>query len=898
MYRIYTLLILSFTFLQVSAQYPGGGGMGRTGGGGGANRANLNIGHFYGKIVDDKKKGVGGVTVQLLGSKYDTATKQIKQKVVKTDITENNGDFDLDAISLIGEYKLKISSVGYKKIELPVTFGIQRPAPGTTPDYQKIAAMADKDLGNIKIVTEAADLGNVTVTSVAKPVMEVGLDRKVFNVDKNLSSTGQTATEIMKSIPSVSVDIDGNVTMRNATPTIFVDGRPTTLTLDEIPSDIIDKIEIITNPSAKFDASGGGAGILNIILKKNRKNGYNGNIRGGIDARGKVNGGGDINYRQNKINFTGSANYMQRKYITSTISNSTYFSNPYTQVDYNTAGDNNGHFQFYRAGIDYFADIRNTFSISGNYTEGRFSNYATQNTDSSHPLQYISYSNRISDAKLYFKNVGGQLSYKHNFTKDGEDITADINYNEVNNSNITNINSIIYNTGGGNRKYILPYQQVSNGSGYNHYFTIQSDYENPISDNKKIEGGIRAAIRDFGTTSLQNAGDSSSSLPFSSNASSEYKYRDEVFAAYATYSFKIKNLSLQVGLRGESSNYTGQLYNPVTGADSALPIKVNYPISLFPSVYMTYKLDDNQSFQLNYSRKINRPNFFQILPVYNFSDPQNPSVGNPNLKPEFANNLEWSYNNNYNRTDNFLATAYFKYATNLISSYLYKDVNKDLLSNAPMADSLYYSSYINANYTYSYGVELTEKVTVKKWWEVLMNFNMFDSKLSTNIPNQSAINNSLLSWFSKVNTTFKFGKGISLQVTWESRSKTITPQNGGGYGGGGGRSSGGYMGGGPQTLAQGYTLPRYWDVDAAIKKDWTWKGGKGASLTLSINDIFKTGNKSEAYSSYFTQYSERYRDSQLFRLNFSYRFGKVDINLFKRKNTKADQGGALEGMGN
>ena len=215
-----------------------------------------------------------------------------------------------------------------------------------------------------------------------------------------------------------------------------------------------------------------------------------------------------------------------------------------------------------------------------------------------------------------------------------------------------------------------------------------------------------------------------------------------------------------------------------------------------------------------------------------------------------------------------------------------------------MADSLYYSSYINANYTYSYGVELTEKVTVKKWWEVLMNFNMFDAKLSTNIPNQSAINNSLLSWFSKVNTTFKFGKGISLQVTWESRSKTITPQNGGGYGGGGGRRSGGYMGGGPQTLAQGYTLPRYWDVDAAIKKDWSWKGGKGASLTLSINDIFKTGNKSEAYSSYFTQYSERYRDSQLFRLNFSYRFGKVDINLFKRKNTKADQGGALEGMGN
>ncbi len=893
MQKIYASLLLCFIFFSAIAQYPGAGsGSNRAG----AGRVNLNIGHFYGKIVDYKKKGIVGVTVQLFASKYDTTTHQIKQKVVKTDITENNGDFDLDAISLMGNYKLKISAVGYKKIEMPVSFGIKRPEPGTTPDFQKIMAMADKDLGNIKLETDAAVLEGVTVTSTAKPVLEIGLDRKVFNVDKNLGSTGQTATEVMKGIPSVSVDIDGNVTLRNATPTIFVDGRPTTLTLDEIPADIIDKVEIITNPSAKFDASGGGAGILNIILKKNRKNGYNGNIRTGIDGRGKINAGGDLNYRQNKINFTGSANYNQRKYITSTQSNTTYFGNPNTEVDYHTAGTNNGNFQFYRAGIDYFADIRNTFSIAGNYTKGDFDNGALQSTDSSHPMQYISFADRNSQSSLQFQNVGAQISYKHNFAKDGEDITADINYNSVNNSNNTFINSLIYDTIGGNRKYPLPYQQQSNGSGYNHYFTVQSDYENPITDSKRIEAGVRAAIRDFETTSLQYSGDSAQALPYSYNASSMYKYRDEVFAAYATYSFKINKLSLQVGLRGESSNYSGRLYNPLTGADSAQPIKVSYPISLFPSIYMTYKLDDNQSFQLNYSRKINRPNFFQILPVYNFSDPQNPSVGNPSLKPEFANNLEWSYNNNYNRTDNFLATAFLKYSTDLISNYIYKDVNKDIQSTNTSTDSLFYSSYINANYSYSYGLELTDKMNVAKWWDLLMNINFLDSKLSTNIPNQTAINNSLLSWFSKVNSTFKVGKGISLQITWESRSKTITPQNGGGMGGGGGRSSGGYMGGGPQTLAQGYTLPRYWDIDAAIRKDWTWKNGKGASLTVSMNDIFKTGNKTQATATYFSQYTERYRDPQLLRVNFSYRFGKVDASLFKRKNTKADQSGALEGL--
>lgn len=281
---------------------------------------NMNIGHFYGKIVDAKtNKGVAGIAVQLTGNKFDTATKKMKESILKTVITAANGDFSLDGLTLFGNFKLKVSALSYKPLEKQVSFGIKFPQGGVSPNtpntgmqdgaggmgggMQQMLGQADKDLGNIKIEADATDLGNVTVSASAKPQFELGIDRKVFNVDKNLVSTGQTATEIMKSIPSLSVDIDGNVTLRNATPTIFVDGRPTTLTLDQIPSDIIDKVEIITNPSAKFDASGGNAGILNIVLKKNKKNGYNGNVRVGVDVRGKVNGGADINYRQNKVNF-------------------------------------------------------------------------------------------------------------------------------------------------------------------------------------------------------------------------------------------------------------------------------------------------------------------------------------------------------------------------------------------------------------------------------------------------------------------------------------------------------------------------------------------------------------------------------------------------------------------
>ena len=172
----------------------------------------------------------------------------------------------------------------------------------------------DKDLGNIKLTEDAQTLESATVTA-SKPLITMGVDRKIYNVEKDISAAGGSATDVMKNVPSVQVDIDGNVTLRNSPPTIFVDGRPTTLTLDQIPADAIQSVEIITNPGAKYDASGGTAGILNIVLKKNRKAGYNGNVRAGIDQRGKFNLGGDINVKQGKVNFFLAGNLNERKSI-------------------------------------------------------------------------------------------------------------------------------------------------------------------------------------------------------------------------------------------------------------------------------------------------------------------------------------------------------------------------------------------------------------------------------------------------------------------------------------------------------------------------------------------------------------------------------------------------------
>jgi hypothetical protein len=328
----FLLALLAFSSVQLFAQMPGGG---RPGGGMGAGRgmgANMNMGHLYGKVVDNKtNKGIDGVTVQLVTSQRDTSTKQATEKTVKTVISDARGNFSLESLPVFGRYQLKISAVGYKPVTQPTGFDIKMPAGGGNGaagaaaggGMDNLLNMVDKDLGNIKLEADAANLGNVTVSST-KQLFEMGVDRKIFNVDRNLTSTGQTATEVMKSIPSLSVDIDGNVTMRNATPQLFVDGRPTTLTMDQIPADIIDRVELITNPSAKFDASGGNAGILNIVLKKNRKTGYNGGVRAGADSRGALNGGLDINYRQGKLNFFANGALNQRISKGSSTADATY----------------------------------------------------------------------------------------------------------------------------------------------------------------------------------------------------------------------------------------------------------------------------------------------------------------------------------------------------------------------------------------------------------------------------------------------------------------------------------------------------------------------------------------------------------------------------------------------
>jgi outer membrane receptor protein involved in Fe transport len=860
-------ILISFVLIQMSAnaQIPAAAAGARAGG------ATMNQGHFYGKIVDENKKGIEGVTLQIKGSKFDPITKKTTEAILGTMLTAANGDFSFINLPVMGNFKLNISSIGYKKLVKELSFGIKM---GGGQSMQAMMALVDKDLGNIKLEQDATQLQSVTVTSSAKPQFEMGIDRKIFNVDKNLASTGQTAVEVMKNIPNLNVDIDGNVTLRNATPTLLIDNRPTTLTLDQIPSDIIDRVEIITNPSAKYDASGGNAGILNIVLKKNKKNGYNGGLRTGIDMRGRITGGGDLNLRSNKINFSASGNLRNNKSI-STIDN--YRDILLTPIpnSISTYTDNIGlsAFSFYRAGFDYLIDNRNTFSLFGNIVKGDFENASTQTIDSI--FNGVNRDNNIAlnnNSIFSFLNKGAQASFKHLFAEAGHDLSADFNYNESTNDNNSSINSTIIN-------------QRTIGSGYNKNYTSNIDYERLLKNDVKFEAGIRVNNR-----SEFNARDQFRNEILVNSISNQLKYNEQVLAAYTNLGGKKDNLSYQLGFRVENREYTVNVLNK-QGQDS-LESKIKLPISLFPSAFISYKLSDKNDVQLNYSKRINAPNSFQLQPFADYSDPLNISVGNPKLKPQFTHSFEAAYNSVYKKGSNLLVTAYYKYSTDLITNYIYKDINP--INN----DSAFYSSYINANTSKVFGLEISNKTAITKWWDLNLSFNLFKSEINSTIIGQD-VNNNLTSWFSKMNNNFKLVQGLSLQFSGQYQAKTILPPGGNSGGGGGGRGGGGFGGGGfggPQSTAQGYNLPNY-EFDLAIRKDWTLKGGKTASLTFSVSDVFKT-RVIQTYSEslYFTQNVTRTRDQQFFRLNFSYRFGKFDVNLLKRKSSKSEDGGGMDNM--
>lgn len=867
-------LLCAFAFpLLLSAQFPTGGM--RPG-----NAAQMNIGRFYGKVIDEATgEPLAYASVQLLGMQYDSVSRKRVEKMIAGQLTRDNGEFSLENLPVMGEYTLKISYLSYASFEQKISFGLGRPGGGGR-DMSAMAGAVDKDLGNIKLAASSQLLKEVEVRGDASQVV-LAMDKKVYRVDKDNVAAGGTAEDALKNVPSLNVDIDGNLTMRNAAPQIFVDGRPTNLTLDQIPADAIDNVEVITNPSAKYDASGGGAGIVNIVLKKERRIGYNGSLRTGVDMRGRVNFGGDINAREGKVNAFLGVNYNQRRNLstgaTDRFNEPSAFApdQPYTHVFQTQSPENNGLFAMLRGGVDIFLNNRNTLTISGNYHGGNFKNddEIYIRTDSlRNPGGYFNASNavRFTTSEREFRNYGAQMGFKHLFPKEGKEWTADLNLNGSRSENLGFFRTEYAETG-------IPSLQRQRGDGGNVFFTAQTDFVNPISKSVKFEMGARIAIRDFYSNNENAVFDSllndyRETPTFADN----YEFHDVVGAVYGTYSQQFERWGYQLGLRAESSNYTGTLVDRDTSFGN------QYPLSLFPSAFLTYKINEEDNLQLSFTRRINRPSFFQLIPFTDFSDSLILQRGNSNLLPEFAHSVELSYQNVFSKGHNLLVSAYYKQTNDLLTRYAYQEIDP-VLNRAVVI-----STYANTNSSTAYGVEFTLKNTFWKIVELTSNINLYNSILNAqNI--ETDLQNEQFTYFIKENLSLKLPKSFTLQLNGSYQSRTAFDTESGGGGGRGGRGGGGGGWGGPSSTAQGYTIP-VWFVDASVRKDF-WN--RKASLTLSVQDIFrsrKNGSHTES-EGIFVQDTWRRRDPQLARLTFSYRFGKFDVSLFRRKNTRVETEG-------
>lgn len=825
MSRYITPLFLVFFTLIAAAQpssFQGQGGNGRM----------PAIGHIYGKIIDaGNKQPVEYATITLLA--------MAKDSVITGALAQSNGDFSLEKVPF-GRFRLRIQFIGYK------------------PLFQNIAVTPnniEQDIGNIRIEQDTKTLNEVTI-SAEKEVVTMSIDKRVYNPDKDLSAKGGTALDVMKNVPGVTVDADGNVALRNASPTIFIDGRPSTLTLEQIASDQIDRIEVITNPSAKYDASASG-GILNVYLKKNSKPGYNGLITAGIGTNNRYNLMANLNVKEGKTNFFISYNLNTARNPTRGFTDKTNLQNDvpssyFNQNTYTIAGRN---FQNGRIGFDYNITNRSMITLSqaimfGDMTSDDDQQYTQTAADGS----LLFKGDRTNNQKSNWRNYTSQIQFKQTYPKKGKEWTSDITYNRSDRENTALFTTNNYNNLG---SYVSTDRQQNNGSGTSDMITLQSDFTLPFSDTSKLEFGIKSNYRlDHTGANVSNMNASTGEYVGDSILSSNYRISNLINAAYVTYSDMIWGIGYQAGVRFEQTRFIGELLDKNEKFEYIYPDGTkNLAKAFFPSLYLSKKLAGNQEVQLNFSRKISRPDFMQIMPFIMFSDKLNYRIGNPALAPEFINMAEVNYNKIF-KSGSFLSSVYLKHIDNQITPYVY-----------PLAtdSNILVSSFINGKNAFAYGWENNLKwAFFERKLDMSLNGTIFYTTLSASAGTE-VIKNEGFSWNGKAIASYKLPKQFTVQANCSYEA--------------------------PRIIAQGKTKPVY-SIDLSLAKEIT----KTLSLNLTLNDVFNTRRFGTYYETdAFIQDMSRRRETRFLRLSVTWRFGEMDASLFRKKKTTRDnQGGNME----
>lgn len=776
-----------------------------------------------GKILDrQKSEPLGFVNIKV--------TEQGSDKFVGGGITDAGGNFNVSGLK-DGKYTLSLTFMGYKDV---------------TRQFEITPAKREVQFKLLYMAEDAKQLNEVTVTG-QRATMKLEVDRKSFDVGQLISNTGQSASDVLDNVPSIEVDNDGNVSLRgNSSVEVWINGKASGLTSDnraqilqQLPAESIDRVEVIDNPSAKFSAEGS-AGIINIVLKKDRKAGYYGSVQAGGDTRGGANTSFNVNYNSRLIDTYLNMGYRHRANTGHMESQQT--SDTYNQT-YDSDSKQRGNNFFTRAGVTLHATTKDDFSLSGMLMHGG------GNSHSYTPYIYTAVANDLNNYQLDRINRSrtgmdmryGEFNYRHSFNdKHFIDFTADLSSWKMNGDNWYQDSTVVVGIDDVTYSYQYRPQYINN-----HRKELKLEYENQVTKNFKIEAGYNGNFSRENTpqesymdnTSFDGTNASEDKLFFN-----RFIYKQDLHAFYTTLSYKFGALSLMGGLRGEYWRVNTESYTWEQEHDASLreqPFEKDY-FQLFPSVFMSWQMTETQQLQLNYTRRLRRPWGGQLNSFRDTRDATTVSFGNPYLTPEFSNSFSLNYLKQWN-DHSLLVSAYYRPTTDVIQRISYKN----------QEDGLFYQTSMNVAKSVSTGLEMTVK---NKLWRILdltTSANAYYYRLngfSYDIDGQTVTGNSdhNFTWNARMTASLMLPYDISIQTTGRYTAR--------------------------QVITQGYRKANY-SIDFGARKNFFNK-----LFTLSVNcrDLLDS-RRFETFTSgpNFTRHQINRRGGRRVSMTLTWNFGNM-----------------------
>ncbi len=756
-----------------------------------------------------------------------TALYRVKDSALLTGaITDAKGNFIFRDLAP-GRYYLKASFIGYEIKYIP--------------DIIISKQSADVQLGDIIIKPQQAILAGVEVVA-KKALISNNLDKKVITVDKTMALSGGTATDIMENVPSVSVDAEGNVSLRgNSNITLLIDGKPASQAgisssdiLNQLPASSIESVEIITNPSVRYDPDGT-SGIINIVLKKKALQGFNGLVSVTAGTNDKYNGSLNLNYRANKLNVFAGVDARYNLYnSTSSSDRTSTFSDVVNILRQTEQGNRYRNSLNISGGIDYTFDTRNNITLSA---QSRIMSFGSEGatvyknflgTDS-----LLRYFNRNSNSERRINSMNYSLSYKHTFTQKGREFTQDFVYNDNTMNNDQQINQQDYDVQTMLESGLLQ-QQRNYAVNKNYFFTAQGNYIHPFINGARVETGYKYSLRDMGMdydyTNFNNETSKWENLALLKN---HYDFKEQQIAVYGIYSNSWKKLKYQGGIRYE------QVYSDSKVEQTDTTYNKSY-YSFYPSLHTQYDLGKGRELQFSYSRRVDRPSPREMNPYVDYSDSLNIRQGNPDLNPEYTNSLElgmMKYWEKYSLT----STAFFRNTAGLV-----EDITRI------ESTGITYSMPQNINNSKSYGFEFVASANPYKWLRINSNLSFYQYWVSA-LPLQNIPETSQFSWSGRLNATFTYSKNGSFQMIGNYSSPTSSPQS---------------------TRSANYS------VDASLRQDFF---KSKMSVSLRLTDIFNTRNYNYTTTGLnFTSVNKRSFESRVLYAGIQFK-----LNNYNKKSDKS-----------